>query len=415
MTHHLQRLAFLSTHTSPLASPGGTKAGGMNVYIAELTAQLGSGGCEVDIFTRATEEGQPAVVQISDNVRLIHVPAGPVQELSPLEVYDWIDDFSRGVARYAADNGRAYDLVHSHYWLSGLSGIDLADRWRIPHVAMFHTLGEVKNRANRAEHEPPFRIEGERTVVRHADRLICATPHERDFLVQLYGAHRDCVSIVPAGVDLGRFCPGDRTQAKRDLNLGEELLVLFVGRIEPLKGVDILIQALAVTELDQPLTAIVAGGDAASADIAELRELAEAVGVADRVRFVGTLPRAELPTYYRAADVCVMPSYYESFGLVAVEALACGTPVIATRVGGLQHTVQDGRTGYLLSWRCPEPFAERIEALLENEDIRRRFGEAAPESVRRFSWDRVSAQILEVYEDLLQRHASGLATGCPAG
>lgn len=417
MSHHLRRLAFISTHTSPLARPGTTKAGGMNVYIAELTAHLGAGGCEVDIYTRADRPGLPESVELAPNVRVVHVEAGPLAPLAPIDVHRWTDDFTAGVAAYAARHELDYSLIHSHYWLSGLTGTVLANEWRVPHVAMFHTLGEVKNRFRRAEREPAERIAGERAIVRQADRVICATPHERDFLVQLYGAHRECVTIVPPGVDLERFRPGDQAAARRALGLAPGPLALFVGRFEPLKGVDILVRAVAAAETDTPLTALIAGGDAASDGpaIAELRALARELGVEERLRFVGAIPRDELPLYYQAADVCIVPSFYESFGLVAVEALASGTPVIATRVGGLQYTVRDGQTGYLVSWRCPEPFAERMEALLANAELRGRFAAAAPASVRAFRWERVADQIVEVYEDVLAQQAAGLAGGCTAG
>ena len=423
MSHHLHRLAFLSTHTSPLAQPGMPKAGGMNVYIAELTRELGQGGCRVDIFTRRDRADGPDVVELAPNVRVVHIAAGPPRALEPLAILPYVDAFTEGVAAFAAGEAAAdgagadsadaperanpYDIIHSHYWISGLSGADLADRWRRPHVAMFHTLGEVKNRHFRAAREPRVRIDGERAVVRRADRLVCATPHERDFLATLYGAAPARVAVVPAGVDLVRFRPDPEGRARARLGLPEGPLALFVGRLEPLKGADIAIRALATLEddMDPPATLLVVGG--AAAEHAPLRDLAGSLGVGDRVRFVDAVAREVLPDYYRAADVCLVPSYYESFGLVAVEALACGTPVIATRVGGLQYTVRDGQSGYLVSWRCPEPFAERLETLLANPDLRRRFGVAARASVERFGWPRVAGEITAVYEEVLAAHARG--------
>ena len=426
MSHHLQRLAFLSTHSSPLATPGTTKAGGMNVYIAALTRQLGRGGRLVDIFTRRDDPALPDVVPLDRNVRVINIGAGPPASLPPLAVHDLEPEFRAGVEAFVAGDAdrdaslAPYDLIHSHYWISAVTGMALADRWRRPHVAMFHTLGEVKNRARRDEREPLIRIDAEREIVAQADRLICATPHEKTFLVDLYGAHADCVSVVPGGVDLDRFhpapptpsgAPADRAAARRALGLPEGPTALFVGRLEPLKGVDILIRATALADLDPPLHALIVGGD--DTDInerARLRAIADEMGAADRVHFIDAVDRDTLADYYRAADVCVVPSYYESFGLVAVEALASGTPVIATRVGGLQYTVRDGQTGHLISWRCPEPFAERLESLLANDDLRARFGVAAAASVQRFDWTAVAGQIVDVYEDLLVRHATGAAS-----
>ena len=426
MSHHLQRLAFLSTHSSPLAQPGTTKAGGMNVYIAALTRELGQGGRRVDIFTRRDRPDLPPVVALTRNVRVVNVAAGPARPLPPTVVHDLEPDFRRGVQEFVAaeaaahPSDRPYDLIHSHYWVSAVTGMALADEWHRPHVAMFHTLGEVKNRARRAEREPAQRIRAERTIVAAADRLICATPHEKNFLVELYGAHADCVRVVPGGVHLDRFrppaSPGERAAVRDRLGLPPSApVVLFVGRLEPLKGVDILIRAAALADADPPLTLRIVGGDADdSAQRDHLRALAREVGLGDRVRFIDAVNRERLVGYYQAADVCLVPSYYESFGLVAVEALACGTPVIATRVGGLQYTVRDGGTGYLISWRCPEPFAERLEALLANADLRARFGRAARESVRPFDWRTVAAQIVDVYEDLLARHATAGAPGCRA-
>ncbi len=421
MSHHLQRLAFLSTHSSPLAMPGTTKAGGMNVYIDALTRRLGRSGRRVDIFTRRDDPALPAIVPLDRNVRVVNISAGPPAPLRPLDVYAVESEFRAGVQAFVeqdaepAGHGAPYDLIHSHYWISAITGMALADDWRRPHVAMFHTLGEVKNRARRAEREPALRIDAERGIVARADRVICATPHEKSFLVQIYGAHADCVSVVPGGVDVDRFRPADppddRAAARRALGLPAEPTALFVGRLERLKGVDILVRAAALADVEPPLHLVIVGGDAADApERARLRALAEAQGIGARIHFVDAVDRDTLAQYYRAADVCVVPSYYESFGLVAVEALACGTPVIATRVGGLQYTVRDGQTGHLISWRCPEPFAERLEALLANDDLRARFAAAAPASVRQFDWDVVAGQIVDVYEDLLERHATGAAS-----
>ena len=415
MTDHLQRLAFLSLHSSPLAVPGTTKAGGMNVYIRELTQRLGASGRQVEIFTRRDAPDAPETVDLSPNVRVVNVPAGPPRPLSAMEALEWVPQFSVSVQATAQLHDWTYDLIHSHYWLSGLAGITLADAWQRPHVSMFHTLGEIKNRARRSEREPLQRLEAERRVVQQADRVICATTHERDFLVEYYGAHADCVAVVPAGVDVEQFRPGDQAAARRALDLPDGPLVLFIGRIEPIKGVDILLRAAVETEVAQPLTVLIVGGDAADPERRRLEALSRELGLASRVLFRDAVRRADLPAYYQAADLCVVPSYYESFGLVAVEALACGIPVVATRVGGLQYTVRDGQSGYLISWRCAEPFAERMETLLGNVDLRRRFGVTARESVMRFAWPTVTDAVVDVYETLLRLHASGLGAGCRAG
>ena len=286
MSHHLQRLAFLSTHSSPLAMPGTTKAGGMNVYIDALTRRLGRSGRRVDIFTRRDDPALPTVVPLDRNVRVVNISAGPPAPLPPLDVYAVEAEFRAGVQAFVAQDaepaghGAPYDLIHSHYWVSAITGMALADDWRRPHVAMFHTLGEVKNRARRAEREPALRIDAERGIVARADRVICATPHEKSFLVQIYGAHADCVSVVPGGVDVDRFRPADpphdRAQARRALGLPAEPTALFVGRLERLKGVDILVRAAALADVEPPLHLVIVGGDAADApERARLRALAE--------------------------------------------------------------------------------------------------------------------------------------------
>jgi D-inositol-3-phosphate glycosyltransferase len=303
-----------------------------------------------------------------------------------------------------------YDLVHSHYWLSGLVGTRLKTLWGVPHVVMFHTLGEIKNRASYGEHESELRIRSEAEVLRDADSVICATEVERAALRQVYGAPAEKISVIPLGVDLDRFRPGQKQVARNALGLKDERIILFVGRIEPLKGVDILINAAALVESDVDCTVVVVGGDESTqTQVDELQDLARERGIEHRVAFVGAVDHETLPLYYNAADVCVVPSHYESFGLVAVEAMASGVPVVASRVGGLTGTVKDGETGYLIPWLCPEPFAERIELLLENEPLRNNLGEAAREAMTRYRWENVAAAVLNLYDSLMDR--AGLLSG----
>jgi D-inositol-3-phosphate glycosyltransferase len=396
------RVALLSVHTSPLARPGGNKAGGLNVYVLELAHRLAAAGCRVDIFSRASSRDYPQVVELAPGLRAVHLKAGPVRHLRPENVYKHLDAFVDTLIEFQAADGAAYDVVHSHYWLSGLVGERLGALWDVPHITMFHTLGEVKNRASVAEHESELRILSEASIIAGADSVICATEHERSLLRQLYAADPAKVSVIPLGVDLERFRPLDKTEARARLGVDSGRIVLFVGRIEPLKGIDILIEAAALVESDLDCSVIVVGGDSGSqARVNRLRELARERGIAERVRFVGAVEHERLPLYYSAADVCVVPSHYESFGLVAVEAMASGLPVVASRVGGLTGTVRDGETGYLVPWLCPEPFAERIELLLENEPLRRNLGEAAREAVARFRWENVVTSLLDLYDELL--------------
>jgi D-inositol-3-phosphate glycosyltransferase len=276
---------------------------------------------------------------------------------------------------------------------------------------MFHTLGEVKNRARISEQEPKLRIRQERRIARLADAVVTASSHERQLLQRYYGADPAKMHTVPCGVDLDLFQPRDRRAARQALGLpATSPVLLWVGRLEKLKGVDILIGAVA--QIPEDLTLLIVGGDERAASLkAELRAQAEAAGIAGRMRFEGAVAHDALPLYYSAADVCVVPSYYESFGLVAVEAMACGIPVVASRVGGLVSTVSDGETGYLIPWRCPEPFAEKLEVLLANPELRANFGRSARRSVERFRWSTVGLQMAALYDSVAAHHRAGRNEG----
>ena len=402
-------IAVISVHTSPLARPGTRDSGGMNVYMRELSRQLCRRAHTMDIFTRRTDRDTPQVVEIDGRTRIIQIEAGPL-EAKKVSLQRYLPEFRRGVIRFQEKQGRSYDLVHSHYWLSGWVGQALKVRWNVPHVIMFHTLGEVKNRAHFSEHEPDYRIAGERLVAQGADRIICASEGERRALIEFYGVSPERAVQVPCGVDMDHFRPMPRAAVRRELGLSQdEPLVLYVGRIEPLKGIDILLRAAAETEGRFRL--LVVGGDGKEARRkAELRQLADELGIAGRVVFRDAVPHEQLPLYYNAADICVVPSYYESFGLVAVEAMACGVPVVASRVGGLLETVRHGETGYLVSWRCPEPFAERLELLLDNEPLRRSLGRMARSAVERFRWAEVASRVEDVYHELVSEYR-GVAVG----
>jgi len=270
---------------------------------------------------------------------------------------------------------------------------------------MFHTLGEVKNRARITEHETDLRIAAERTIAHTADRIVVASEHEAALLTTLYAADAERISTVPCGVDLDLFTPADKDAARARLGLRDgERIILFVGRIEPLKGIDVLINVAAQLHEDENFRVLIVGGDArAESEVAQLKQLATRLGVDHHISFVGAVEHEDLPLYYNAADVCVVPSYYESFGMVAVESMACGTPVVASRVGGLASTISDGETGYLIPWRCPEPFAERLELLLDNDELRASFGRAAREAVERFRWANVADAVAELYAALITR------------
>ncbi len=409
----MYRVAIISYHTCPVAPLGGPETGGLNVYVRELSRELAERGHHVDVFTRRAGDvpaAEPALVDGSPHARLVHIDAGPAEYVEKSLLPEYVDQFEQGVLAFAEREGITYDIVHSHYWLSGLVGERLKARWGVPHMTMFHTLAEVKSRSRISEWEPDIRIESEHAIVRQADRIIAAGKDERELLIRLYDADAERISVVPCGVNLDLFQPVEQAAARRELSIGEhERILLFVGRVEPLKGIDILLGAASELAVEHDCIVLVIGGDntAMQGEMSYLRTLAKRLGIADRVRFLGAVDHEKLPLYYSAADVCVVPSFYESFGLVALEAMACGTPVVASRVGGLAGTVRDGETGYLIPWRCPEPFAERIELLLGNEELRRAFGRTAREVVERYRWANVADEVIELYRQLIEQVPAG--------
>jgi D-inositol-3-phosphate glycosyltransferase len=409
------KIAVVSVHTSPLARPGTRDSGGLNVYVRELSREMAKRGHTIDIFTRRTDAATAEVTCFDDGTRVIQVAAGPL-DAGKAAQRRHLETFRKGAMAFVDRQGwgpdpqAGYDLVHSHYWLSGWVGQTLADCWNAPHVVMFHTLAEAKNRHHIGEREPRYRIAGERVVARGADRIICGSESERETLIDEYGVSPTRLSVVPCGVDVDRFRPLDAVQSRLALGLDPDVpVLLFIGRIEPLKGIDVLIRA--ASQLDGRFQLLVVGGDEKDAPrTGELQALARELGIAGKVVFADAVPHDELPRYYNAASVCIVPSYYESFGLVALEAMACGVPVIASRVGGLKETVQDGRTGYLIPWRCPEPFAERLDLLLTNEPLRRSLGEEARQVAQAYRWPEIAAQVEDVYHDLVSRYR-GVAVG----
>ena len=397
------RVAQISVHGCPIRSLGGKDTGGMNVYVRELSRGLGKLGLSVDVFTRWHDPNDPEVLSIGEKVRLIHIAAGEPEDTPKTDIYSCLPEFLRNLHAFLEREGAAYDLLHSHYWLSAAAADQFTARAKAPHVATFHTLGEVKNRARPAETEPALRLEVERAVVPTADAIVAFTAEEKDNLINIYGAHPDRVSIVPCGTDLGLFHPLDRERARDELGIDDHTKVLlFAGRLQPFKGTDILLRAAASLADSRDVRLLVLGGDADSADeMTRLRSLSSELGIEEKVAFCGIVEHGRMPVFYGAADVCVVPSFHESFGLVAVEALACGTPVVASRVGGLATIVRDGETGYLVDEHTPEAFAQRLDLLLSNERLLRRMGKAAPSSVVQYSWPTVTRQVLEVYQGLV--------------
>jgi D-inositol-3-phosphate glycosyltransferase len=410
------RIAMLSVHTCPLATLGGKETGGMNVYVRDLSRELARRGHHVDVYTRSQN---PAVPRISNRLgrdaRVIHVPAGPEQPYDKHLVYDHLPEFVDGVLAQAGADGLRYDVLHSHYWLSGAVARELRRHWGIPIVHVAHTLGKMKNAVAQRpeEREPEQRIAVETEIVHSADALIAATPAEQEQLIQLYGADPARIRVISPGVDTTQFYPIPKAQAKERIGICPDgYTILFVGRIEPLKGIDNLLQAIALVaekhpELRAGMCVPIIGGDAecicGDTEMMRLQTLREELGIGDIVTFLGAKDQDTLPYYYAAAEMVVMPSDYESFGMVALEAMACGTPVIASDVGGLAFLVRQGRTGYRVPARDPKALAEKITRLLTDEGLRRRIGQRATCWAQTYAWPRIADRIEALYGELLAK------------
>jgi D-inositol-3-phosphate glycosyltransferase len=406
---------MLSVHTCPLATLGGKKTGGMNVYVRDFSRELARHGVKVDVFTRSEDDCQPTVKHdLGEGARLIHIPAGPETPLPLDQIADHLDDVAVGIATFAEREGFQYDVIHSHYWMSGIVGLKLRSAWsNVPIVQMFHTLGHMKNRvaqkeADRASRE---RIEGETEILARADRIIAATPAEYAQLHWLYGADMSKVITIPPGVDLERFKPIPADVAKRRTGVPRNHKnILFAGRIEPLKGVDTLLKAMALIQHQLPkalehVCVTIIGGDPWSDnpddEMARLQRMRAELGVTETVTFLGSKDQEVLPDYYAAAEMVVMPSHYESFGLVALESMAMGTPVVASEVGGLAFLIQDGVNGFHVPSRDPESLAERIYTLLQDPPCRDRLGRQARRDAQEYGWPIIVGRMMRVYAGLL--------------
>jgi D-inositol-3-phosphate glycosyltransferase len=407
------RVAVVSLHTSPLDQPGSGDSGGMNVFIRAAADRLAAHGVDVDVFTRCRGGDLPEVQQLGGGSRLILVKAGPCAPVPKEELPRYLPEFLGGVLRRQRSERAGYDLVHTHYWLSGWVGRSTKEIWGVPLVASFHTLGKVKNYslARGEAPEPTVRLAGEERVIADADRLVAATPAEASQLVGLYRADPGRIRVIPPGVDHELFFPRPRDEASARLHLAGARLLLFVGRLQAHKGPDVAVRTLAEAIARDPentgdlMLAVVGGpsGSGHGAEVARLMNLATALGAGDRVIFFPPQPQARLADFYAAAEVVLVPSRSESFGLVALEAQACGTPVVAAAVGGLRYVVADGATGYLVEGHDPGDHADRVLEILRDRPRARRMGDAAVGHSLRFSWDTTAAEIRSVYGELLDR------------
>jgi len=401
----IDRVAYLSMHTSPLHQPGSGDAGGMNVYIDQLSRTMAGRGVGVDVFTRRTDHDDPDHVDVVPGYRVIHVDAGPTHPVPISSLPRYVRTFAKAVETNLRPSPP--QIIHSHYWLSGWAGLLVKRSLQIPLANSFHTLGRVKE-GNRRPDDPPeslLRIAAEHEVIEGSDCVMASTPAEAAELLEHYGADPNRLCTSPPGVDHRVFRPGSQRSARRRLGLGPGPALLFVGRIQPLKGVDVLLEAFGRIEATHPeATLLIVGGPSGPngrQELLALRQRAAGLGVLGRVKFYGPLPHGLLPDFYRAADVVVVPSRAESFGLVAAEAQACGTPVVAAKVGGLVYVVDDGLTGILVDGWDPADYAEALDRLLADDGLRTKMGEASVIWARRFSWDATVRRYLELYRGVL--------------
>jgi D-inositol-3-phosphate glycosyltransferase len=403
MSEDRLRVAMLSVHSCPLGRLGSKDTGGMSVYIRELARELGLRGHTVDIYTRAHDLAEGQVQSIGENARVIHLQVGEVAPLDKLVLYAHLDDVGCAVENFRRSHNLTYDLIHSHYWLSGYVGARVQAWWNVPHITMFHTLGAAKNATGIGEEEAELRVVTEEEIAGGCQRIIAATDAERESLLGCCGVSTNRVSVIPCGVDLRLFQCMDRKAARQRLGFNGGNMVLFVGRIDPLKGVDNLLKALSVMRTGNGLKLVIVGGDAeGQAEMDRLRGLSRFLNIEGAVLFTGAVEHQDLPVYYSAADVCVVPSYYESFGLVALESLACGTPVVATRVGGAEDVIIEYRNGQLVESSSPSDLADAIGRVLSSSAAQ------SPGSIRAsvsgLSWSNVAECLLTQYRAVISEY-----------
>ena len=389
------KIAMLSAHSCPVGTLGARDTGGMSVYIRELAHELGKQGHSVDVYTRVHDPKDPQIVNLGHNARLIHLRAGEDEEIHKLAVYSYLPDFACNVENFRKHNDLQYDLVFSHYWLSAWVGEYLQRWWHVPNITMFHTLGAVKDSIGVGEDEPELRIETERSLAQNCYHIIAPTEKEKENLIRHYGVSREKIGVIPCGVNLEQFKPVDKEMAKQQLGFVDDKIILFVGRIEPLKGIDQLLKAMPYLPNSKGVRLVIIGGDENSRhEIERLRRLSRDLQIEDSVTFLGSIKHEQMPYFYSAADVSVVPSYYESFGLVALESLACGTPVVATDVGAFKSVIRQGETGYVVTGNTPHQLADKIALLLLRPSPDTETTLSIRASVSRFSWENIAEAVI---------------------
>jgi len=404
------KIAMFSVHSCPLGKLGGKDTGGMSVYIRELCRELGRRGHMVDVYTRSHEPVHEQIAELDRNARLIHLKAGQEEEIDKLAIYPHLADFACEVESFRKHSGLHYDLIHSHYWLSGRVGQWLQRWWNIPHITMLHTLGAVKNAIGIGTNEPDLRINSEKALIKDCHRIIAPTEREKEYLIHYYNASPKAISVIPCGVDLELFRSVEKEIARSYLGLDGERIILFVGRTVPIKGIEKLLRAMTYLDKRQKLKLVVIGGDEyCQAEVERLKHLSQRLQIHDSVIFLGLVKQEKLPYFYSAADLCVFPSYYESFGLVALESLACGTPVVATKVGAMEHVIRQGETGYVVIDNAPHRLADKI-ALFLSMSRPHAIG-AIRDSVAKFSWSNIAEAIIDEYRTVLRGYHAKVEGG----
>jgi D-inositol-3-phosphate glycosyltransferase len=394
MNDNKLRIAMLSAHSCPVGELGAKDTGGMSVYIRELACELGKLGHTVDIYTRIHDPADALIEHMGPGAHLIHLKAGEKATIRKIDVYHSLPEFIRNLETFWRNNGLTYDVVFSHYWISALAAKHIQQEYRIPYISMYHTLGAIKNAIGIGEGEPELRIISEKETIEKSRRIIVATDKEKRDVALYYGASPEKISVIPCGVNMDLFRPYDKSESRRKLGLDDGKIMVFVGRIDPLKGIDRLLEAVPLLKESEKARLIIIGGDSGSkAEIERLENYAKSLGINDRVTFLGSVKQEVLPYYYSAADVCVVPSYYESFGLVPLEALACGTPVVATDVGDLKHIIRQGDTGYITRDNAPESLANAISLVLGAQMQDAGSPSEIRASVSRFDWANIARDV----------------------
>jgi D-inositol-3-phosphate glycosyltransferase len=397
------KIAMLSIHSDPIGELGSKDTGGMSVYIRELARELGRREHQIDIYTRLQGDEKQSVTELYDNVRLIHLGIPNGGRLSKLALYPYLSNFFRVLEEFRTAENLSYDIIHSHYWLSGRLGNWAQSFWNRPHVATFHTLGVVKNRTGAGAREPGFRLAAEKEIVHTCHRILAPTARERDSLVRLYGAPPEKIGVVPCGVNLNLFYPEPKTAVRNRLGLDPaDTILLYVGRFDPLKGLNTLLEAMTYLRNHPRIRLVVVGGDGEnSPEYQALTEKIKRLAIEENVMFVGRVDQHNLPPYYSAADVLVMPSRYESFGMVGLEALACGIPVVATPVGAVDSLVRKARAGRIVSDPSPRSLADGIQSVISDPSIPA--ADVIRQSILDYSWAHVASAVIAEYESTIRQ------------